>query len=135
PQGLEEGTPNMSPKVSVQYLGTTGQEYFRSRLEDPLHLGYSLNSLHFTPYLKPGDRILDFGCGNGGLLRHLSRHVAVAHGLEVNPAPRALAVASGATIFASLDELPSDAVYDAIVTNHVLEHIRDVCSTLEVLRS
>jgi SAM-dependent methyltransferase len=60
--------------------------------------------------------------------------VGLVHGLEVNPASRALAVASGATIFASLDELPDDAVYDAIVTNHVLEHIRDVCSTLEVLR-
>jgi SAM-dependent methyltransferase len=124
----------MSPKVSSQYLGARGEAYFRNRQENPQHLGYFLNSLHFKPYLKPGDRILDFGCANGGLLRQLSQHVAEGHGLEVNPASRALAVASGRTIYASLDEIPADAVYDAIVTNHVLEHIRDVPSTLEVLR-
>jgi SAM-dependent methyltransferase len=125
----------MTPKVSSQYLGARGQEYFRNRQEDPLHLGYFLNSLHFAPYLKPEDRILDFGCANGGLLRQLKPHVAVAHGLEVNAASRALAVAAGGTIYASLDEIPANAFYDAIVTNHVLEHIRDVCATLEVLRA
>ncbi len=124
----------MSPKVSSQYLGARGEAYFRSGQENPELFGYFLNSFHFRPYLKPEDKILDFGCANGGLIRQLRRHVAHAEGLEVNPASRALAVASGATIYASLDEIPADVVYDAIVTNHVLEHIRDVCSTLEILR-
>jgi SAM-dependent methyltransferase len=124
----------MPLKVSEHYLGARGAEYVRNRQEDPLYLGYSLDFLHFAPYLGAADKVLDFGCGNAGLLRLLRRHVALAHGLEVNPAARAIGVASGATVFASLEEVRDAAFYDAIVTNHALEHVRDVCSTLESLR-
>ena len=37
-------------------------------------------------------------------------------------------------VYASLDDLPLRPTYDVIMSNHVLEHVRDVCGTLERLR-
>jgi predicted SAM-dependent methyltransferase len=38
-------------------------------------------------------------------------------------------------VFSSFDALVHEPRYDVIVSNHVLEHVRDVCSTLEKLRA
>lgn len=65
----------------------------------------------------------------------LKEHVARIDGLEVNPASAAVARDSGCRVYSDLDQIPTDFKYDAVVTNHVLEHLRDVCTTLEILRS
>jgi 2-polyprenyl-3-methyl-5-hydroxy-6-metoxy-1,4-benzoquinol methylase len=120
--------------VSAHYAGNAGAQYVLGRQSDPHQLGYRINSAYFEPYLKSSDVILDFGCGNGGMLRVLREHVSRADGLEVNPHAAELAKEAQANIYTSLDELPDFQVYDAIVSNHVLEHVRDVPSTLERLR-
>lgn len=122
-------------KISPHYLGERGAAYLTARLGDPHHQGYALNAEHFLPYLSSADRLLDFGCGNGGMLRVLQQHVGAATGVEVNPAARNLAAESGLEVFGSLDELPEEQAFDVVVSNHVLEHVRDVPSTLERLRT
>ena len=123
-------------EVSQHYQGRKGSEYVH-HLADAMSPGYALNFRYFRPYLNRSQLCLDFGCGNGGMLRLVREHVARADGLEVNPAAAAIAVeaAGGGTIYHSIDELPPGPTYDVVVSNSVLEHVRDVCGTLEVLRT
>ncbi len=121
--------------VSVHYQGTAGDQYVAHYQRDVDLPGYRFDAAEFYPYLKPTDTVLDFGCGNGGLLRLFQSRAGRVDGLEVNPAARALAQESGAQIYASLEALPADAQYDVILSNHVLEHLRDVNAVLDQLRT
>src|SRR5688500_12553197 len=121
-------------KLSDIYDGSKGLEYTVLKQGDPFGRGYQIDFEYFLPYLTQRDFVLDFGCGNGGILRLIGQHVARADGLEVNLASAAIARDSNAKIYSCLDELPSSPIYDAITSNHVLEHARDVCATLERLR-
>jgi SAM-dependent methyltransferase len=125
----------MQTSISSHYLDDSGKEYLRERQSTFLWTGLQINSERLLPYLAPADIVLDFGCGPGGLLRLLKEHVNRIDGLEVNPAAAAIARESGCRIFVSLEEIPGGSRYDAIITNHVLEHVRDVCTTLEILRA
>lgn len=120
--------------ISAHYSGERGQHYTALKQSDPYNPGYAVDFAYFRPYLKPSDALLDFGCGNGGMLRLAVPAVTRADGLEVNPASRQIAHHQGLTVYASLAELPAEATYDVIMSNHVLEHVRDVCDTLERLR-
>jgi 2-polyprenyl-3-methyl-5-hydroxy-6-metoxy-1,4-benzoquinol methylase len=121
-------------KVSNHYAGRRGQKYVDEKQTDPFHPGYLIDFEYFKPYLDAKSVVLDFGCGNGGILRLIANHVARADGLEVNPAAAGKARGQGLTVFSSLTELPNEPTYDVIISNHVLEHVRDVCGTLERLR-
>ncbi len=78
----------------------------------------------------PNAKIVDVGCANGGVLRHLSR-LGFRQLLGVDPSARcAAAVGSipGATgLVGSLFSLPRDACgADAVVLSHVLEHVEEL---------
>lgn len=124
-------------KISEHYLGARGEAYIDARqaLSRAEH-GYRLNFAWFRPHLRAADRVLDFGAGTGGMLRLIKGHVARAEGLEVNPAAARLArEQSGCEVYERMDLIPAGPVYDAVVSNHVLEHVRDVCATLEQIRA
>ncbi|MBA3960654.1 MAG: class I SAM-dependent methyltransferase [Chthoniobacterales bacterium] len=121
-------------KVSDHYTGGRGEKYTRQKQADPFGIGYEIDYEYFRPYLEKRDVVLDFGCGNGGILRLVSRTVSRADGLEVNPSSASLAREQNLIVFSALSEIPADIIYDVIISNHVLEHIRDVCTTLEQLR-
>ncbi len=120
--------------VSAHYQGAQGQRYVRHHQADAGHPGYGIDLAYFEPYLRATDVVLDFGCGNGGMLRLLREKVARADGLEVNEAAAALARSEGARVYQALDQVPAAPGYDVVLSNHVLEHVRDVCGTLEALR-
>ena len=122
-------------KVSEHYIGARGQNYAAQKQSDPLGRGWAVDFEYFRPYLKKTDVVLDFGSGNGGILRLITTAVHRADGLEVNPASATIARQQGLTVFSSIEELAEQPTYDVIVSNHVLEHVRDVCGTLEKLRS
>jgi 2-polyprenyl-3-methyl-5-hydroxy-6-metoxy-1,4-benzoquinol methylase len=121
-------------QVSNHYKGTAGAHYVDMRQRDQSHIGYTLDFKYFKPFLKSTDCVLDFGCGNGGMLRLIAQHVRRAEGVEVNATAAEIARSSGLTVHSSLEALPQDALYDVVVSNHVLEHIRDVTSTLEHIK-
>ena len=80
--------------------------------------------------------VLDFGCGNGSLTNAIAPSVASIEGLEVNAYTRRIAIEKGRlTVFESLDAIPKDRVYDAVTSNHVLEHIPNVIDTLRAIRN
>jgi 2-polyprenyl-3-methyl-5-hydroxy-6-metoxy-1,4-benzoquinol methylase len=120
-------------KVSAHYIGARGENYAVQKQHDPLCMGYAIDYEYFRSYLKESDVVLDFGCGNGGILRLVAKTVRHADGLEVNSASAAIARQQGLTVFSSIEDLPK-RTYDVIVSNHVLEHVRDVCGMLQRLR-
>lgn len=125
-------TSSLAP--SAHYTDQRGVDYLTKRQSDPKGLGYELNFAFFKPYLKAGDHVLDFGCGNGGMLPHVQSVVCHVDGFEVNLAAAEVARATGCQIFQNFDAIPPKRRYDAVVTNHVLEHVRDVPGTLAQVR-
>ena len=122
------------PVISEHYSGERGLTYLSHRQRAASPVSAAIDIEYFKPYLTQTDRVLDFGCGTGGIVGELARIVGRADGLEVNQASADLARKTGCTIFDRLEQLPEAPMYDVIVTNHCLEHVRDVCTTLEILR-
>jgi len=123
-----------SRKVSEHYTGERGQAFFSLKQQDSHSAAYEIEAAYFRPYVVGASRVLDFGCGNGGLGRVLSRDCGSVDGLEVNPSAGKLAEKNTAHLYRSLDDLPRKPIYDVVISNHALEHVRDVCEALERLR-
>ena len=76
---------------------------------------------------RPVERILDAGCGGGGMLGRLSEHGAVT-GIEPSPASRRRAQARGfgEVLDGRIGSLPFDeGEFDLILSLDVIEHIDD----------
>ncbi len=90
-------------------------------------------------HLKPSDSILDIGCVNGGLLEALScRGFTNLTGIDPSLVSIEHIQQRGFKGYASIiSELNKDKVgkYKAIIISHVLEHIFDVTSTMEIMKS
>jgi 2-polyprenyl-3-methyl-5-hydroxy-6-metoxy-1,4-benzoquinol methylase len=119
------------PSVSSHYLGERGEAYFRWQAADGVAQG-RINARTFARYISATDDVLDFGCGDGSLLRHLDCHGRV--GVEVNPAARAVAAQGGIEVHESLETVP-EASFHKVVSNHVLEHVLSPYDTLCQLRT
>ena len=102
--------------------------YFAWQQEIGLFAGRA-NAFKFEPYIRPTDRVLDFGCGGGYLLRDLV--CADRVGIEVNPEARAEAALHGIRTVTDPTAVP-DAWADVIISNSALEHVE---APLSVLRS
>ena len=70
-------------------------------------------------------RVLDFGCGPGQVLRGLKEQGWETYGID--PMSAHLLGEYGHTM---LDEMPAVPMFDAIVMNHVLEHLQDPLGVL-----
>ena len=86
----------------------------------------------YAEFVRPGDAVLDFGCGGGFLLANLQCRERI--GVEVNPAARAVCAAIGVRAVASLDEV-LDGWADVAISNHALEHMVHPATELTRLRA
>lgn len=91
---------------------------------DPIERRFDTIS-HLVASHAPGQRVLDIGCSNGALLKHLGNGYDRC-GLE--PSARASQVAAdrGITILgATLDDLDGSSTFDAVLAIDILEHLTD----------
>jgi SAM-dependent methyltransferase len=89
---------------------------------DSRHLNMVKNHLD----LKPGDRILEVGCGRGHLTKRLRDFGADAVGIDSNPHAAVNAVTAGvSTMLAESLQFPK-ASFDKVVSVHAIEHIPDI---------
>ena len=89
----------------------------------------------FTGYLRfpgQGARVLDIGCGNGTFLWQMRSLGWEVCGVEPDPQSAARAREAGLDVRAGLLQQQSlpDAHFDAIIMNHVIEHLHDPLDTL-----
>ena len=100
-----------------------------------------LNAAYLLPHLKPGHRVLDFGCGPGTISVGLARAVEPGelHGIDMEASQieiaRAAAVAGGHdnAVFhtGQVTDLPfADDTFDVAHCHAVLQHVPDTQGTL-----
>jgi len=93
----------------------------------------------YRPYLSPGARVLDVGCGDGHLLRTIARvvgHPLELAGIEFSEHAIAAAEASGIRVLRGRIEeveLPPSR-FDVIIMNQLIEHVREPRAVLERIR-
>jgi methionine biosynthesis protein MetW len=80
-------------------------------------------------WIKPGTRILDLGCGDGALLRHLARTRGVTgYGLEIDAANVAACIEAGVNVIqADLDDGLADfssGSFDYVVMTQALQALQ-----------
>jgi SAM-dependent methyltransferase len=80
-----------------------------------------------------GRRIVDFGCGAGTFLRVAAESGWAAVGYDPGAAAVAHCRRQGLSATSSIDELASGG-FDAVVLNHVFEHVTDLRGTLTAVR-
>lgn len=87
--------------------------------------------------MRPGELILDIGCGSGLSLLEARALGAEVRGVEANPNVRRIADDLGlkAHIGGLLDELFAGKQFDLVVLNQVIEHMPNPGFTLDRLRS
>ena len=99
---------------------------FRRQRHRPAHARRTARSVaaFFLPLLRPGDRVVDLGCGPGSVTAGFAEAVGptgCAVGVDVDPGPRA-----GAARRADIHALPfPDRSVDAIFMCAVLQHVGD----------
>jgi SAM-dependent methyltransferase len=97
--------------------------------------GYALNAA-FVPALgaplidrldpKPGERILDLGCGDGVLTEQIARRGAVAVGIDASPAMIEAARARGLDArLMNVEKLTFAEEFDGVFSNAVLHWVKD----------
>lgn len=99
----------------------------------------------FIPYLRPGARLLDAGCGPGTMTLDLARAVAPGPviGIDQNDAQfaaaRQSAAADGLDVHfhaANIARLPTEiGRFDAVFSHALFEHLRDPMAALSGLKS
>jgi len=91
--------------------------------------------LMYLDAATPG-RLLDVGCGNGDRLLQFENLGWEVEGQEVDPEAQLIASSRGLKVH--LGDLPSLGLdagrYDAIILNHVVEHLRDAPAVLRECR-
>jgi 2-polyprenyl-3-methyl-5-hydroxy-6-metoxy-1,4-benzoquinol methylase len=94
------------------------------------------NKIKIAEQLTSDKNILDFGCGTGHFLTEAKKHNWKIKGVEPNKAARELANQQlDGKVYPSLEELDKNEKYSIITLWHVLEHVLDLNTTLDTLKS
>ena len=84
----------------------------------------------FNKEIKPTDRVLDFGCGGGYLLKQIP--CAERIGVEINPDAIKVARDNGIHVVSDTNAIPRETV-DIVISNHALEHTQNPLVELQQL--
>ncbi len=128
-QNYPDGRPEYSGSPAFGYDAPAVQESYAVREAGQVAAG-------ILPYIKPGMKVLDAGCGPGtitfGLAELAAPGEAIGIDLEPSMIEQAYRLAQARTIsnvsfeIASISKLPyEDGTFDAVFTSSVLEHLSD----------
>lgn len=120
---------NSQPTAAANYTDQSGESYLAQRAGAASDHVQSLRASLFADIARPGMRVLDFGCGTGGILERLE--CAARIGIEIGEAAAQIARDKGIEVHSSLGEVPDNSV-DAVVSFHAIEHVE---APAEILRS
>lgn len=120
----------MSYGQSAHYKHDAGRAYFAYQNELGALAGRLL-AFTFQQHISKDDRVLDFGCGGGWLLRALDCGEKI--GVEPNLHARAQCEANGVQAVSELSEVSGHV--DVVVSNHCLEHVPYPIEALRLIRS
>lgn len=93
---------------------------------DPRHL--VIVNRHLDP--RPGERVLEVGCGRGHLTRRLAEAGVDIVGIDVNPKAAELAGTDRVLTMRAEDLAFPDDSFDAVLSVHAIEHIPDLTGAL-----
>ena len=123
---LEKGTDE---SIARYYSGRVTDCGF---VADPSH--YEYPRVRWILGQIGGGRVLEVGCGNGGLTRLLAAQADEVTALDVSRPSldelRALRLANVRVVEALVERFEPDAAYDWIVLTEVVEHLRDPRSVI-----
>jgi SAM-dependent methyltransferase len=117
--------------VGSAYRGERAREYFDWQTGKAKPVSAEIDAFKYEPYVKPGDTVVDFGCGAGHMVARL--RAARRIGIEPNPHAREQAAAHGVEMAASSAEV-EDGVADVVLCHHALEHTLAPWTELRELR-
>ncbi|GAA4459079.1 hypothetical protein GCM10023189_32270 [Nibrella saemangeumensis] len=117
-------------KTLEQTQKVYNEDYFRYQRKIGEFGGWA-NKDKFQKYITSTDKVIDFGCGGGYLLKQLNCGAKI--GIEVNESARQVAKLNGIKIIGSYEDVP-DEWADIIISNHVLEHTSRPLDELIALR-
>lgn len=103
--------------------------------ETTRHRNGTDNQGHYS--VKPGQKVLDIGCGSCVSLLEVRNIGGEAWGIETDPNVRAIADHFGLTVhIGSIHDDPfPDEDFDLIVLNQVIEHVPDPIALLKLVRT
>ena len=117
------------------YLGASGDRYAAHVVKSRTEFVQRIASRVFLPFANPQMTIVDFGCGNGGVLSILPATRRI--GIEIHAPSAAEASHKGIDAYASTDCLP-DQVADLAISHHALEHVQNphavLCELFRILK-
>lgn len=86
----------------------------------------------FKDYIKKSDKVVDFGCGGGYLLRNINCKERL--GVEINSSARKVAKENRIDVVSTIGKIPNNWA-DVIISNHALEHVLDPMTILLKLKT
>lgn len=104
------------------YTDEKGYEYYEMREQRRSDFLQARRALHFQPFIKADDIVLDFGCGTGAMLDQIE--CAKKIGIEVNAPSIAEAKSKNIEIYEDIRKV-KDRSINIVISNHALEHVQN----------
>ena len=114
----------------MKYDSFYNDRYFAWQKDVGVFGGWA-NITKFFNYIHSTDKVIDFGCGGGYLLKNLKCKEKI--GIEINKSAIETAENNGITVCSNIDDI-EDNWADIVISNNALEHTSDPLSVLRQLR-
>ncbi|MEK7546295.1 MAG: class I SAM-dependent methyltransferase [Patescibacteria group bacterium] len=137
----------MDPAQIKDFYGTYGDRIVEKRLDSPYPLRRHAHRMGYesvAKFVKPGETVLDAGCGEGVLSWYLAERGAKVTAMDISKPnvenARAFLGKKGVldrvtVMLGDAENLPfPDASFDWVVSSHVLEHLPDFDKGLSEIR-